>query len=123
MTTIQDFAANALLADASYATGLVARLTSDALENALKIGNNARFKDAGALAKDIGARYVVLDQYTELAINGFSATVFQNKDTGEIHFVCRGTEPGIDLLHDVDLAINGVASQQIVALINYVVLR
>ena len=120
MTTIQDFAANALLADASYATGLVARLTSDALENALKIGNNARFKDAGALAKDIGARYVVLDQYTELAINGFSATVFQSKDTGEIHFVCRGTEQGIDLLHDVDLAINGVASQQIVALINYV---
>ena len=119
MSTIQNYSINALLSDLSYAVNLPKGVTGNDLRDLLK-ANSARFEGMTAFAQDIGAHYIVLDQYTELAINGFSATVFQNKDTGEIHFVCRGTEPGIDLLHDVDLAINGVASQQIVALINYV---
>ncbi len=117
-TVIQNYVLNASLSDVSYVNGLVQGDSATPLANKLKAAD--RFLGMTTFAKDIGDHYIVLDQYTELAINGFSATVFQNKDTGEIHFVCRGTEPGIDLLHDIDLAINGVASQQIVALINYV---
>ena len=121
MSTIQNYSVNALLSDVSYTTNLPEGSTGNPLRDLLK-APNARFEGMIAFAQDIGDHYIVLDQYTEVAINGFSATVFQNKDTGEIHFVCRGTEPGIPdlVLADGDLAVNGVASQQIVALINYV---
>lgn len=123
MNTISNYSVNALLSEVSYAEGLSPELTGDQLKDALSTADNARFKSAAALAKDIGNRYVVLDQYTDDQYgSGFSATIFQNKETGEVHFVCRGSEPGIAdlLIADGDLAINGAASKQIVELINYV---
>ena len=127
MSTIQDFAANANLSDVSYAEGLQSGMTGGQLEGELANDNDSRFRNAASLAKEIGDKYVVLDQYTASTLTGFSATVFQNKETGEVHFVCRGTEgdnlilPAVeDLWTDVVLAATGVASLQIVELINYV---
>jgi hypothetical protein len=121
MDTIQDFSSNALLSDASYARDLRPTLSGDPLARALFAVDGARFKDAEALAKHVGEQYVVLDQYTANAVNGFSATVFQNKETGEVHLAFRGTEVGpADLWADAILAVNGAASNQIVELINYV---
>ena len=120
MNTIQDFAANALLADVSYANGLRAQMTDRTLKDVLA---GARFNNASSLANNVGNRYVVLNQYTDEAHgSGFSATVFQNKATGEVHFVCRGTDPSFAdiVIADGGLAINGAASRQIVELVNYV---
>ena len=121
MTTIQQYAQNALLSEVSYVDGL-----SSQNSLASKLISSDRFTGMTTFATDVGNRFVVLDQYTAPAVNGFSATVFQNKETGEVHFVFRGTETGslaaaaADLWTDATLAVGGAASQQIVEMINYV---
>lgn len=53
--------------------------------------------------------------------SGFSATLFQNKNTGQYVFAARGTEPGLtDLIADgADLVRDGLALDQIVDMYNY----
>ena len=48
-------------------------------------------------ADEFVKRFDVIDQFTETSFgNGFSATVFQDKNTKELFFVNRGTDGGGD---------------------------
>ncbi|MES2353861.1 MAG: calcium-binding protein [Pseudomonadota bacterium] len=66
-------------------------------------------------------RFDVLDQYTDNTLtNGFSATVFRDKATGQIHFVNRGTNDLVsDIVTDAKLALGGKPLDQIVSMVNY----
>lgn len=70
-------------------------------------------------------RFDVLDQYTaDPILNGFSATVFREKATGQIYFVNRGTNFPDEILSDIVLtdavlASGGKPMNQIVSMVNY----
>ena len=66
-------------------------------------------------------RFQVINQFTDpsLILNGFSATVFRNKTTGQLYFITRGTENSGDYLADATLAIGITARSQIVSMVNY----
>ena len=66
-------------------------------------------------------QFQVIDQFTDpsLLLNGFSATAFQNKQTGQIYFITRGTENSGDYLADATLAIGITARSQIISMVNY----
>ncbi|MGP1664850.1 MAG: hypothetical protein ACTS5I_02835, partial [Rhodanobacter sp.] len=67
-------------------------------------------------------RFDVLDQFTENTfINGFSATVFRDKSSGQIYFVNRGTDDlfADGVLTDAALALSGKPLVQIVSMVNY----
>ena len=66
-------------------------------------------------------RFEVVDQFTDpsLFLNGFSATVFRNKQTAQLYFITRGTENSGDYLADGTLAIGIAARSQIISMVNY----
>jgi len=71
----------------------------------------------GTLALVEGTGFEIIDQYipTSIDSSGFSATVFRNRETGEYHFVNRGTEPNslADLLTDIEAVFSGGAEKKI----------
>lgn len=73
-------------------------------------------------AEDFTRVFEVVDQFTDpnLLLNGFSATVFRNKQTSQLYFITRGTENSGDFLADGALAIGITARSQIISMGNYV---
>ena len=74
-----------------------------------------------AAAQQFIDKFQVVDQFTDpsLLLNGFSATVFRHKQTGQTYFITRGTENSGDWLADGDLAIGVSPRAQIVSMVNY----
>jgi Ca2+-binding RTX toxin-like protein len=72
-------------------------------------------------AQQLVDRFQVVDQFTDpsLFLSGFSATVFRNKQTGQLYFITRGTENSGDLLADATLAIGITARSQVISMVNY----
>ncbi len=102
---------NALLADASYVnlasdinTRLAARLTQP-------------------LADFITDNFEVLNQQPDSLLDGFSATVWRGKSTGDyagqVYVSMRGTNPGVDFIDDAVLATTGVAYDQLASMVNW----
>jgi len=72
-------------------------------------------------AEDFTRKFEVIDQFTDpnLLLNGFSATVFRNRQSGQLYFITRGTENSGDFLADGALAIGVTARSQIISMVNY----
>jgi pimeloyl-ACP methyl ester carboxylesterase len=66
-------------------------------------------------------RFQVVDQFTDpsLFLSGFSATVFRNKQTGQLYFITRGTENSGDFVADATLAVGITARSQVISMVNY----
>lgn len=103
---IEDIYVEALLAAASYADWSVA--SSDADRKA-ELKNNRGFTDAQLDDLFFGSdpKYTVYggpsNGYIELA-NGFSATIFENIEAGDLSVAFRGTEPSwpyVDFITDI----------------------
>ena len=77
----------------------------------------------GSLSIVSGKGFEIIDHYvpTSVDFSGFSATVFRNRETGEYHFVNRGTEilSTDDLANDINAVFTGGADEQIIAMLNY----
>nr|WP_320113867.1 hypothetical protein [uncultured Desulfuromonas sp.] len=115
-----DFAA---LAEASYVLFDQAIDFSDvAIKAALqpKAGFNGNF--SATQAADFVDHWEVVSHQGSTE-NGFSATLFKNKETGEYVYACRGTEPS-QLIEDLiitdiaDIVTDGLAIKQIVDMYN-----
>lgn len=103
---------NARRVDGSYDESEVRRLLSEK-------NRDKDFTLSGA--DDFTRSFQVVDQFTDpsLFLNGFSATVFRNKQTGQLYFITRGTENSGDLYADGALAIGVTARSQIISMVNY----
>src|ERR1035437_2754595 len=113
----------AQLALASYSDfrGLYSdRNVTSALQFPGSIGTNSPDFSLTA-AQTFVDRFEVVDQFTDpsLFLNGFSATVFRNKQTGQFYFITRGTENPGDYLADATLAIGIAARSEIISMVNY----
>ncbi|MES2243544.1 MAG: calcium-binding protein [Pseudomonadota bacterium] len=103
-----------------YKNNTEPRSTMDRLKDAL----NGPFSEGEA--KQFTDRYAVLDQHTEPGLNGFSATVFQDKgNPNRVVLSFRGTELNGDtirdlLLTDLRIGFDGYASPQAVPLYRYI---
>lgn len=77
-------------------------------------------------AKDLTARYEILHQYADNPdSNGFSATLFRDKQSGKLVLGFRGTEFDNDksrdlFLTDLHIGIDGYASPQAIAEYRYI---
>lgn len=126
MITITSLFQQAQLAEAAYANffdisgnlittnaGLVTALTDN------------KFSQAQATA--FLTQWEVVDQYTASGAlgstdtSGFSATLFRNKTNGQYSFAMRGSQTPVDFLYaDFSLATGGVALDQLISMVNYV---
>ncbi|TXT27367.1 MAG: Hemolysin-type calcium-binding domain-containing protein, partial [Gallionellaceae bacterium] len=134
MSTIRDLFQQAQLAEAAYAnflnnTGVLLTNTSD-IQNAL-IASGFSGTQGNPPQSAQGAAFLtqweVVDQYTANGFivgdnSGFSATLFRNKTTGQYTFAVRGsTDPVADFMWaDASLATGGIAIDQLVSMVNYV---
>jgi hypothetical protein len=93
---------------------------SESVETQLMAAPNGPFSEGEAT--QFTDRYAVLDQHTDPGINGFSATVFQDKaNPNRVVLSFRGTEFNGDrirdlLLSDLRIGFDGYASPQAVPL-------
>jgi VCBS repeat-containing protein len=134
MNTIQNLFQQAQLAEAAYAnfinpvTGNVYSdndsLTAALIAEGFGKDKNSNIQTQSTQAADFLANWRVVDQLPNTA-SGFSATVFQNVDTGQYVFAARGTEtPILSNLPDwqadfVDIAGQGIALRQALDMYNY----
>jgi hypothetical protein len=122
MTTVVDFFPQAQLAEAAYAnffSNSGALLTADVdVTAALKDrDNNMSFSDAQADA--FVKTWRVVDHIPDTKA-GFSATIFQNRQTLAYHLAIRGSTDMADFSQDATLiARDGIAIHQIVDLCNF----
>ena len=114
---------SALLAQMAYAKNLNNSKSGNDLVNALINEVKGAENVTRSQAEYFASKYVVVRQ-TENIETGFSATLFQNIDTGEYHLATRGsagfsfTEPDwIDA--NADNFSYGIAYDQVVDLINF----
>lgn len=112
MTTIHDAYINALLADAAYVDKLTPGLFGD------KLAEKLSKRMTPTLANYIGEHFSVVTQIGNLA-SSFEATVWKEKETGKLYVSMRGTNPGVDFLVDVDLALTGNARIQLIDMVNW----
>lgn len=128
MNTIQNLFQQAQLAEAAYVNLTGAIGNQNELKTALNIANpdtGGTFSPAQAAA--FVAHWRVVNQYTASGLfgltdaSGFSATVFQNIDTGAYTFAARGTVGATDLINAdfSDIVLDGLAMDQIVDMYNY----
>jgi len=115
MSTIQNLFEQAQLAEAAYADFLKPNTTP---EQALKAEGFSE-----AQAADFVTHWRVVSQQPDTVPNGFSATVFQNIDTGQYSLSIRGST-GAQWLKDFQddaklITTDGVAVSQLVDLYNY----
>ena len=117
MPTIQDIYVNAILADASYVNlDPGTALASDA---------NLSTRMTPKLAALIASNFTVLTSVTSPGImgSGFDATVWKGRAgtayAGKVYISMRGTQQGTDFLNDADLALGGLAGNQVVDMINW----
>jgi len=119
MSTIQDLFQQAQLAEAAYADFIGNANPIDALTT-----GDGKFSQAQATA--FLTQWEVVDQYTADGIifgdtSGFSATLFRNKTNGQYTFAMRGSQSPVDFLYaDFSLATGGVALDQLISMVNYV---
>jgi hypothetical protein len=116
MTIINDAFINALLADASYVSGLLPGMTG----NAFPAEMSARMTPE--LAKYLSDNFSVVTQIDSadgLGGSGFDATVWKRKSDGKVFVSMRGTEGLQDFLTDIDLATTGNARAQLVDMVNW----
>lgn len=113
----------ASLAEASYALfDELNNIYSD--ENVRDLLKNSRFNGTftATQAADFVAEWEVISHQKNTE-NGFSATLFRNKNTGEYVYATRGTEPG-DPWNDLvsadigDIVTDGLAIKQVVDMYN-----
>ncbi|TPH14225.1 hypothetical protein [Litorilituus lipolyticus] len=83
----------ALLAQAAYADELPPGMAEEQLINALKALEPKGLTQAQA--EYFASKYIVVQQDNNLE-TGFSATLFQNIETGEYHLANRGTDGVLD---------------------------
>ena len=110
-TTMDVVYQSALLADAAYVTFHVPEFLNgaeigDAAWAAGSVGG-VSFEDRGftpSQFEDFQRTYRVLHHQPDSA-TGFSATLFENVSTGELHLAFRGTNGAMDLLQDASLAV------------------
>lgn len=117
-----DTARLALAAYSEFANSRGANGVVDESEVRRQLSERNRDKDFTVGGADEFTRsFEVVDQFTDpsLLFNGFSATVFRHKQTGQLYFVPRGTENSGDYLADGALAIGITARAQIVSMVNY----
>ncbi len=117
MSEINKFFELALLSEASYVRFDQMQTTvEDALRDSALNG-----KMSATQAADFVAHWQVIS-HQENTENGFSATLFKNKETNEYVYACRGTEgPDYDdlLSADIgDLVTDGLAIKQIIDMYN-----
>ncbi|MDB5814738.1 MAG: hypothetical protein JWN23_1855 [Rhodocyclales bacterium] len=115
MATIQQYSDYSLLALASYAEALQAATT-----------NTTQLLKAGFAQAELDAfqaeGWQVVNQSSDALYgnSGFSATLFQNVNTGEYVLANRGTAGGRDLFEDGwGIALKGVAGYQILDMYRY----
>ena len=124
MKTITSLRQKAQLAEAAYAnfSGMDSLSNKSDIERALTTGDG-KFSLSQATA--FTDHWRVIDQYDNTAWGGlvgtgFSATVFQNIDTGDYSFAIRGSLDAADFIADAKLiTTDGIAVQQLVDLYNY----
>lgn len=110
-----DNAGNLITTDAGVKTALIASGFS------IDLNNPTQSAQAAALANE----WSVVDQYDNsswggLVGSGFSATVFQNKVTGQYSLAIRGSQDIADFSTDAKLiTTDGVAVSQLVDMYNY----
>ncbi|RHW77519.1 hypothetical protein [Colwellia sp. RSH04] len=80
----------ALLAQAAYVDGLTSGMTGEDLAKVLKESDTSITQ---AQAEYFASKYKVVQQMNE---SGFSATLFQNIESGEYHLANRGTDGVLD---------------------------
>ena len=113
MSTTTDVVYNsALLADAAYVTFHVPEFLNGAEigDAAWAAGANGgvSFESRGftrSQFEEFQSTYRVLYHQPDTA-TGFSATLFENVRTGELHLAFRGTNDAMDLLQDASLAVS-----------------
>ncbi len=108
MTTIHDAYVNALLADASY----VNNLSNATLEA------NLRGRMTPELARYIADNFAVVTQANGF-LSSFEATVWREINSGNIYVSMRGTQEIVDFAEDADLAISGLAHEQLLSMVNW----
>lgn len=122
LKTYFDVARIALAAYSNFASSRRSDGSYDESEVKRQLSERNRDKDftLGG-ADDFTRSFEVVDQFTDpsLLLNGFSATVFRNKQSGQIYFITRGTENSGDFLADGALAIGVTARSQIISMANY----
>lgn len=105
---------NALLADASY-VNLTNSDGTVVAEN--QIISRVKERLTEPLADFITDNFEVLNQQPDSLLDGFSATVWRGKSTGDyagqVYVSMRGTNPGVDFIDDAVLATTGVAYDQL----------
>jgi len=115
---LRDYFLNAQLSMAAYAVNLNSDMTPGEYKLAL---TDVSIGFSNAQADAFIARYAVVDQFTD-PDTGFSATVFLDTETNEYHLAMRGTEGApfnIDVLADLSIGLNGVATNQVLSMLNY----
>jgi hypothetical protein len=117
--TIQSLFDDALLAQAAYAVGLKSGMTDSELEKELLRVDGV----TPAQAKYFVSKYKVVEQ-VENANAGFSATLFENKETPEYHLATRGTDSSKPRNPDwidanVDNVFHGASYDQVADLLNF----
>lgn len=109
----------ALLAQAAYAIDLKSTLSDKEIQKRLKaVGGVTQ-----AQAEYFTSKYKVVEQ-TENTETGFSATLFQNKDTLEYHLASRGSAPKNPFDPDwndanVDNVLYGISVNQVTDYLNF----
>ena len=114
-SAISSYFENAQLSFASYAV-LQNTMSQEQYINSLI--NSAGMATQQAI--DFSNTYKIIDQFTD-TLSGFSATVFQNRETQEYTFAIRGTEDIIDIWYAdiLGIALDGSAQAQINAMNAY----
>ena len=125
MATINQYFDFSLLAQSAYENlSGVAYGDNDALKNRLAAsGNDSGFtaKQAELFTDGING-FSLRDHNPNGLLTGFSASLFEsNANPGEFTLALRGTEPTDprDLLSDTDLALTGLARDQIISMYRY----
>jgi Ca2+-binding RTX toxin-like protein len=121
MSTIQELFQQAQLAEAAYANLISAVGDQTILKQALDVAHKDLYGGSfsAAQAADFVNHWRVVDQMPDTS-TGFSATVFQNTDTGQYTLAIKGSTDIVDFTADAGLiAINGIAVSQVVDMYNY----
>jgi hypothetical protein len=129
MNTISETYVNSLLADAAYVNLHDGNSNADPLLVGTRLTTVIAARLTRPQAEYITANFEVVTQ--ELSpIGGFDATVWRikpnsalagpsNENAGKVYVSMRGTQSATDLADDVELAVKGVPTDQIVAMVNW----
>jgi hypothetical protein len=130
MKILNDTYINALLADASYIrlqTRPLGFSDDDAPPTGILRSTSEQIKALTPSLTEPQAKYVI-DHFEVLnqelsPVGGFDAVVWRGRAgtefAGKVYISMRGTQGGTDIADDIELAIQGVPSNQIVSMVNW----